>query len=138
MSQVNDEVFSQKMMGDGAAIVPSDGTIVAPADGEITVAYATKHAYGLTSTDGAEILIHIGLDTVNLKGDHFTSNVAQGQKVKKGDVLGTVDLDAVKAAGYDTTTMIVITNTANYSAVKQLADGTVQAGDDLIGVVGKN
>ena len=138
LSQVNDEVFSQKMMGDGAAIVPSDGTIVAPADGEITVAYATKHAYGLTSTDGAEILIHIGLDTVNLKGDHFTSNVAQGQKVKKGDVLGTVDLDAVKAAGYDTTTMIVITNIANYSAVKQLADGTVQAGDDLIAVVGKN
>ncbi|MEK1350695.1 PTS beta-glucoside transporter subunit IIBCA [Limosilactobacillus fermentum] len=138
LSQVNDEVFSQKMMGDGAAIVPSDGTIVAPADGEITVAYATKHAYGLTSTDGAEILIHIGLDTVNLKGDHFTSNVAQGQKVKKGDVLGTVDLDAIKAAGYDTTTMIVITNTANYSAVKQLADGTVQAGDDLIAVVGKN
>ncbi len=138
LSKVNDEVFSQKMMGDGAAVIPSDGTIVAPADGEITVAYATKHAYGLTTTDGAEVLIHIGLDTVNLKGEHFTSNVTQGQKIKKGDVLGTVDLDAVKAAGYDTTTMIVVTNTANYSAVKRLADGAVKAGDDLIAVVGKN
>lgn len=137
LSKVNDEVFSQKMMGDGAAVVPSDGTIYAPVDGTITVAYATKHAYGLTSDDGAEVLIHIGLDTVNLKGQHFESFVEQGQKVKKGDKLGTIDLDAVKKAGYDTTVMIVITNTANYGSVKRLVDGQVNHGDDLIAVATK-
>lgn len=137
ISQVNDEVFSQKMMGDGAAVVPNDGTIYAPVSGKITVAYATKHAYGLTSDDGAEVLIHIGLDTVNLKGQHFQSFVEQGQKVKKGDKLGTVDLDAVKKAGYDTTVMVVVTNTTNYAQVKRVADNDVQHGDDLITVIGK-
>ena len=88
LSKVKDEVFSQKMMGDGAAVVPSDGTIYSPVDGKITVAYATKHAYGITSDDGAEILIHVGLDTVNLKGEHFTSAVEQGQTVKRGDGWG--------------------------------------------------
>lgn len=134
LSQVNDEVFSQKMMGDGAAVVPSDGTIYAPVDGTITVAYETKHAYGLTADNGAEVLIHIGLDTVNLKGEHFTSNVSQGQQVKAGDVLGTVDLDAIKAAGYDSTVMVVITNTPNYQSVKRVADGQVDHGAELIQV----
>lgn len=137
ISKVNDEVFSQKMMGDGAAVIPSDGTIYAPVDGTITVAYATKHAYGLTSDDGAEVLIHVGLDTVNLKGQHFESFVEQGQKVKKGDKLGTIDLDAVKKAGYDTTVMIVVTNTTNYAQVNRVADGDIQHGDNLINVVGK-
>ncbi|KRN58322.1 sucrose-specific PTS transporter subunit IIBC [Limosilactobacillus secaliphilus] len=137
LSQVKDEVFSQKMMGDGAAVVPSDGTIYAPVDGEITVAYATKHAYGLTSKDGAEVLIHIGLDTVNLKGQHFESFVEQGQKVKRGDKLGTIDLDAVKKAGYDTTVMVVITNTNKYAAVKRVADGQVNHGDSLIALTSK-
>lgn len=131
LSQVNDEVFSQKMMGDGAAVVPSDGTIYAPADGTLSVAYATKHAYGITADNGAEILIHAGIDTVNLDGEHMESFVEQGQKVKKGDKLGTVDLDAVKAAGYDTTVMVILTNTANYQAVSRDADGQVEHGDDL-------
>ncbi|MBM6753971.1 PTS beta-glucoside transporter subunit IIBCA [Lactobacillus alvi] len=134
LSQVNDEVFSQKMMGDGAAVLPSDGTIYAPVDGTITVAYETKHAYGLTSDNGAEVLIHVGLDTVNLKGEHFTSEVSQGQQVKAGDKLGTIDLDAVKAAGYDTTVMVVITNSNDYKDVKRLADGKVNHGDQLIEV----
>ncbi|KRM63683.1 PTS system, sucrose-specific IIBC component [Limosilactobacillus coleohominis DSM 14060] len=125
------------MMGDGAAVVPNDGTIYAPVDGTITVAYATKHAYGLTSDDGAEVLIHVGLDTVNLKGEHFESFVEQGQKVKKGDRLGTIDLAAVKAAGYDTTVMVVVTNTTNYTQVKRVADGEISHGDDLINVVSK-
>lgn len=137
ITKVNDEVFSQKMMGDGAAVMPSDGTIYAPVNGTITVAYATKHAYGLTSDDGAEVLIHVGLDTVNLKGEHFTSFVEQGQKVKKGDKLGTIDLDAVKKAGYDTTVMVVVTNTTNYSQVNRVADGDVQHGDELINVISK-
>src|SRR5699024_11538156 len=98
-------------MGNGAAVVPTDVTIYAAVDGELTVAYETKHAYGLKSDNGAEVLIHVGINTVNLKGQHFESFVKQGQKVKKGDKLGTVDLDAVKAAGYDTTVMVVVTNT---------------------------
>lgn len=134
LSQVNDEVFSQKMMGDGAAVIPTDGTIYAPVDGTITVAYETKHAYGLTADNGAEVLIHVGLDTVNLKGEHFTSEVSQGQQVKAGDKLGTVDLDAVKTAGYDTTVMVVITNSNNYKEVRCLADGKVNHGDQLVEV----
>ena len=131
---VKDEVFSQKMMGDGAAVVPSDGTIYSPVDGKITVAYATKHAYGITSDDGAEILIHVGLDTVNLKGEHFTSAVEQGQTVKRGDKLGTVDLKAVEAAGYDTTVMVVVTNTASYAKVEHVAEGEIKHGEKLIEV----
>lgn len=132
LSKVNDEVFSQKMMGDGAAVIPSDGTIYAPVDGKITVAYETKHAYGLTADNGAEVLIHIGLDTVNLKGEHFTSEVSQGQTVKAGDKLGTVDLAAIKAAGYDPTVMVVITNTNDYQTVDRVADGAVDHGAQLL------
>ena len=125
------------MMGDGTAVKPSDGTIYAPVDGTVTVAYATKHAYGLTSNDGAEVLIHVGLDTVNLKGEHFESFVEQGQKVKKGDKLGTIDLAAVQQAGYDTTVMLVVTNTSNYTQVKRIADGEITHGDDLVDVMSK-
>lgn len=134
LSEVNDQVFSTKMMGDGAAIVPTDGTIYAPVDGEITVAYETKHAYGIKSDDGAEVLIHVGIDTVNLKGEHFTSNVTQGQKIKKGDVLGTADLKAIQAAGYDTTVMVIITNTMNYESVARIEQTDVKHGDDLIAI----
>ncbi len=133
LSQVNDDVFSTKLMGDGAAIVPTNGEVFAPVDGEVTVAYETKHAYGLKSDDGAEVLIHIGIDTVNLKGQYFESFVTQGQKIKKGDKLGTVDLDAVKAAGYDTTVMVIVTNTPNYTSVGHVA-GQVNHGDNLIGL----
>lgn len=132
LSETNDEVFSQKMMGDGAAVIPEDGTIHAPIDGEITVAYETKHAYGIKGDNGAEVLLHIGIDTVNLKGENFTSNVAQGQRVKKGDVLGTVDLAAVKNAGYDPTVMVIVTNTPNYKSVVRIDNSSVKHGDDLI------
>ncbi|MDN6491570.1 MAG: sucrose-specific PTS transporter subunit IIBC [Leuconostoc sp.] len=106
LSDVPDNVFSTGMMGKGVAIEPSDGTIYAPADGEITVAYQTKHAYGLTTDDGVEILIHIGLDTVNLEGQGFESFVTQGQKVKKGDKLGTFDTNTIKKAGHQIITAI--------------------------------
>lgn len=88
LTKVNDQVFSAKLMGDGAAVIPSDGTIYAPVTGTVTIAYETKHAYGIKSDDGAEVLIHIGLDTVNLKGEHFESFVKQGQIVNKGDKHG--------------------------------------------------
>lgn len=132
LSQVNDQVFSAKLMGDGAAVVPTDGTIYAPVDGTVMIAYETKHAYGIKSDDGAEVLIHIGLDTVNLKGQHFESFVKQGQHVNKGDKLGVVDLKAVKKAGYDTTVMVVITNTAEYANVSRISDAADKHGDKLI------
>lgn len=138
LTAVNDPVFSTKAMGNGAAIIPSSNQIVAPVDGEITVAYETKHAYGLKSDDGAEVLIHIGIDTVNLKGDHFTSAVQQGQHVKQGDVLGTADIDAIKQAGYDPTVMVVITNTNNYANVERIDATAVQAGDSLIALTKRN
>lgn len=138
LTAVNDPVFSTKAMGNGAAIIPSSNQIVAPVDGEITVAYETKHAYGLKSDDGAEVLIHIGIDTVNLKGDHFTSAVQQGQHVKQGDVLGTADIDAIKQAGYDPTVMVVITNTNNYANVERIDATAVQAGDNLIALTKRN
>ena len=116
LTDVNDPVFSTLAMGNGAAVVPTDGTIYAPVDGELTVAYETKHAYGIKSDEGAEVLIHIGIDTVNMKGEGFTTDVKQGQHVEKGEKLGTVDLDAVKKAGYDTTVMTVITNTTSYAS----------------------
>ena len=138
LTKVNDQVFSAKLMGDGAAVIPSDGTIYSPVTGTVTIAYETKHAYGIKSDDGAEVLIHIGLDTVNLKGEHFESFVKQGQRVNKGDKLGTVDLDAVKKAGYDTTVMVVITNTANYANVSRITDAGDKHGDKLIAVTAHN
>ncbi len=138
LTKVNDQVFSAKMMGDGAAIVPSDGTIYAPVTGTVTISYPTKHAYGIKSDKGAEVLIHIGLDTVNLKGKHFESFVKQGQRIKKGDKLGSVDLDAVKKAGYDTTVMEIITNTKNYANVQRITDAGNKHGDKLIAVTAHN
>ena len=137
LGDVNDQVFSTKLMGDGAAIVPSDGMIYSPVDGQVTVAYETKHAYGLKSKDGAEVLIHIGIDTVNLKGEGFESFVKQGQTVKAGDKLGTVDLAKVKAEGYDTTVMVVVTNTNNYASVNRLNVTDVKHGDNVVAVTTK-
>lgn len=117
LSTVNDPVFSSGMMGNGVAIEPTDGAIIAPADAEITVAYATKHAYGLTTTDGIELLIHVGIDTVNLEGKGFESFVEQGQKIKKGEKLGTFDASIIADAGYPTTTMVLVTNSANFEEV---------------------
>ena len=137
LGDVNDQVFSTKLLGDGAAIVPSDGTVYSPVDGQVTVAYETKHAYGLKSKDGAEVLIHIGIDTVNLKGEGFESFVKQGQTVKAGDKLGTVDLAKVKAEGYDTTVMVVVTNTNNYASVNRLNVTDVKHGDNVVAVTTK-
>ncbi|CCF26837.1 sucrose-specific PTS transporter subunit IIBC [Leuconostoc citreum] len=114
---VSDAVFSSGMMGEGVAIEPSGHEIIAPADGEITVAYATKHAYGLKTADGVEVLIHIGIDTVNLAGKGFESQVVQGQQVKKGDVLGTFDKQVISDAGYPVTTMVIVTNTKTFKTV---------------------
>ncbi|WP_281164473.1 sucrose-specific PTS transporter subunit IIBC [Liquorilactobacillus sicerae] len=137
LSEVNDKVFSTKMMGDGAAIVPSQGEIFAPVNGEITVAYETKHAYGIKSDSGAEVLMHIGIDTVELKGKYFESEVTQGQHVKKGQKLGSFEIEKIKQAGYDPTVMVVITNTANYAGVDRIETEQVKAGDRLVSVTAR-
>ncbi|MDN2453987.1 sucrose-specific PTS transporter subunit IIBC [Lactobacillus sp. UCMA15818] len=134
LTTVNDKVFSAKLMGDGAAIIPNNGDVFAPVSGEITVAYETKHAYGIKSDNGAEVLLHLGIDTVELKGKHFTSEVVQGQHVEKGQKLGNFDVVAVKSAGYDTTVMVVVTNTVDYASVDRIKTERVTVGDKLVAV----
>lgn len=133
IATVNDPVFSGGMMGKGVAIEPTGNQIFAPADGEITVAYATKHAYGLQTNDGVEVLIHVGIDTVNLDGKGFESFVTQGQQVKKGDLLGSFDKKVIAEAGYPVTTMVVVTNTNSYEDVAlDVEYGTTVLSDDVI------
>lgn len=132
LKDVNDPVFSSGAMGQGVAVKPSEGVVYAPADAEVTIAFATGHAYGLKTANGAEILIHVGIDTVSMNGDGFDQKVAQGDKVKAGDVLGTFDAAKIAAADLDDTTMVIITNTADYASVTPVAEGTVAKGDAVI------
>lgn len=134
LASVNDPVFSSGAMGQGIAVKPSGDTVYSPVDGTVQIAFETGHAYGLKSDDGAEVLIHIGIDTVSMEGKGFTQKVSANQKVKKGDVLGTFDSKAIADAGLDDTTMIIITNTADYSEVTPVADGSVREGDNLLDV----
>lgn len=117
LSEVNDEAFSQEAMGKGMAIKPTSGKVVAPFDGVVDTIFKTKHSIGLRSLDGVEVLIHIGLDTVKLKGQYFHVHVQEGATIKHGDLLIEFDLEAIKQAGYDVTTPIIITNTAQYLEV---------------------
>lgn len=134
LADVNDPVFSSGAMGQGIAVKPSQGVVYAPADAEVTIAFATGHAYGLKTTNGAEILIHVGIDTVTMNGEGFEQKVAQGDKVKAGDVLGTFDSNKIAAAGLDDTTMVIVTNTADYASVTPVASGSVVKGDTIIEV----
>ena len=134
LSDVNDPVFSSGAMGRGIAIKPSEGVVYAPADAEVTIAFATGHAYGLKTANGAEILIHVGIDTVSMGGEGFDQKVAQGDKVKAGDVLGTFEAEKIAAAGLDDTTMVIVTNTADYASVTPVAEGALAKGDAIIEV----
>ena len=134
LENVNDPVFSSGAMGQGIAVKPSEGVVYAPADAEVTIAFATGHAFGLKTANGAEILIHVGIDTVSMNGDGFEQKVAQGDKVKAGDVLGTFDSAKIAAAGLDDTTMVIVTNTADYASVTPVATGAVAKGDAIIEV----
>lgn len=134
LSNVNDPVFSSGAMGQGIAVKPSQGVVYAPADAEVSIAFPTGHAFGLKTTDGAEVLIHVGIDTVTMNGEGFEAKVAQGDKVKSGDVLGTFDLNKIAAAGLDDTTMVIVTNTADYASVAPVATGSVAKGDAVIEV----
>lgn len=132
LADVKDEAFASGVLGDGIAIEPSDGELVAPADGEISSTFETHHAVGMTTADGAELLMHIGIDTVKLGGKHFTYLVNEGDKVKKGQPLIRFDLEAIKAEGYPVTTPVIVCNTDDYAAVAAKASGTVKQGDALL------
>ena len=134
LADVNDPVFSSGAMGQGIAVKPSQGVVYAPADAEVSIAFPTGHAFGLKTTNGAEVLIHVGIDTVTMNGEGFEAKVAQGDKVKAGDVLGTFDSNKIVAAGLDDTTMVIVTNTADFSSVDPVVTGSVAKGDALIEV----
>lgn len=132
LAEVKDEVFSSGAMGQGVAVEPTNGLLRAPADGKMVMTFETGHAVGMKSNDGAEILIHIGMDTVNLQGKGFETLVQKGQEVKAGDPLVKFDIDAIKEAGYTVTTPIVITNSKEYGQVRQVAFGEVKTGDKIL------
>ena len=132
LADVKDEAFASGALGDGIAIEPTDGELVAPADGEISSTFETHHAVGMTTADGAELLMHIGIDTVKLGGKHFTYLVNDGDKVKKGQPLIRFELEGINAEGYPVTTPVIVCNTDDYAAVEAKASGTVKQGDALL------
>ncbi|MBK8464084.1 MAG: PTS glucose transporter subunit IIA [Nigerium sp.] len=127
LADVPDPVFSSGMMGAGVGIVPSDGTVYAPLSGTVVAAMASGHAYGIRGDDGVEVLVHVGIDTVNMKGEGFEMKVAKGDRVEAGQVLAVVDLAAVKAAGHPTTTVMIVTNTAAQKDVSTVGAASVAA-----------
>lgn len=136
LEQVDDEAFASRALGDGIAIEPTEGTLVAPADGEITTLFETGHAIGMTTTGGAELLMHIGINTVKLGGQGFTYAVSEGQRVKKGDTLITFDTDAIRAAGYPLTTPLIVCNTDEYQLIEAQKTGTIKVGEPLLNLRG--
>ena len=132
LEDVEDEVFSQKILGEGAAVEPSEGKLYAPCDGKIDSVFDTKHAVNMVSSEGVEILLHIGIDTVKLGGQYFEAHVSDGQEVKKGDLLISFDMDKIKAAGYKVTTPLIIGNTDDYASVEPVAQNSVSAGDIIL------
>ncbi len=132
LDDVEDEAFSQRVLGEGIAIEPVEGKLYAPCDGEVTSIFDTSHAINLVSDGGCEILLHIGIDTVKLKGKHFTAHVKNKQKVKRGDLLISFDIEKIKNSGYKITTPMVVCNNDEYSSIKAVAHGKTSHGDTVI------
>ncbi|MGG6313087.1 PTS sugar transporter subunit IIA [Paenibacillus macerans] len=132
LSAVNDEAFSSEAMGKGIAIIPSQGKVYAPVDGVMTNIFPSGHALGITGVSGVEVLIHVGQDTVKLKGKYFNPMVKQGQKVKKGDLLLEFDVEGIKSAGFDVTTPIIISNTGDFSGVQVISKDIVDHTEQLL------
>ena len=135
LEQVDDAVFSSGAMGKGLAIIPDEGIVYAPFDGEVVTVYPSKHAIGLRSDTGVEILVHIGLDTVQLNGQHFESFVESGQSIRVGDPLIRFDIEQIKQAGYDIITPVIVTNTASYLDVLPTYQGTVEPSRDVLRIL---
>lgn len=132
IKEVSDPTFSEEVLGKGAAIVPADGKFYAPVDGTVSTVFPTGHAAAITSREGVEILIHIGLDTVKLEGKHFTIHAVEGQEIKRGDLLLEADLDQIKAEGYDIITPVIICNSDEFSEVQMMEPREVIQGDDIL------
>ncbi|MHC9533256.1 glucose PTS transporter subunit IIA [Dellaglioa sp. L3N] len=135
LESVNDPTFSEKMLGDGIAIIPKNGKIVAPFSGKVVTVFPTKHAIGLKSDAGIELLIHFGLDTVNLKGKPFTQHIEAGQHVKQGELLMEADIKQIQDAGYDITTPVVVTNTAEFVEIVPTEETVVTKDDTILYVI---
>ena len=134
LSEVADEAFASGALGLGVAVEPTEGKLYAPIDGTIDMVFDTRHAVGMTAAKGTELLLHIGIDTVKLGGKHFTAHVQAGQAVKKGELLVSFDMEAIRAEGFPLTTPMIVCNSDDYAAVEPLADGSIQAGTDLLKV----
>lgn len=131
INEVNDPTFKEELLGKGIAVIPSNGKVYAPADGKIIMVFPTGHAVNMITKDGIELLIHIGMDTVKLKGKYFTAKAKEGDSVKKGDLLIEVDIEGIEKEGYETTTPVVVTNSGDFSKII-LKPGDVGAGDDIM------
>jgi PTS system beta-glucosides-specific IIC component len=134
LDETGDPVFATKALGEGVGIVPEGSSVVSPVSGTLLSVAKTGHAFGIKTDDGVEVLVHIGIDTVKMKGEGFTVAVTKGSRVTEGDVLATVDFDAVRAAGYSTTTIVTVTNTLRLHTVEPITDVTVEIGDPIIAV----
>lgn len=135
LSQVSDPTFGECMLGKGVAILPAEGKVYAPADGEISMMFDTHHAVSMVTTDGIELLIHIGLETVALKGEGFESHVQSGDQVKKGDLLLSVDLEKIKSKGCDIISPVVVCNTDDYTDVQGVLLEQAEPGEQIIKIV---
>jgi glucose-specific phosphotransferase system IIA component len=131
LGEVKDPVFSKRVLGDGVAIIPKDGRVYSPVDGRVTNIAETKHAYGIETEDGVELLIHVGMDTVSLDGEGFEVKAKENKMVKRGELLGEVDLNVLRNRGFDTVTPIIITNMGDVGEV-DIRIGDVMGGQDLI------
>lgn len=131
IEQVPDDVFSQKMLGDGVAVIPTDNVVKSPANGTVTQVFDTLHAYSIVTDDGLEILVHIGINTVELKGEGFSAKVQEGDKVKAGDILCETDIAFLREKGYETYTPIIITNPERVKNM-QIIPGNVRAGETAV------
>lgn len=138
LEKIPDATFAEGILGPGCGIEPSGETVYAPFDGEVSQIAATCHAVGLTSSDGIELLIHVGLDTVKMNGRGFTMKVKEGQKVKAGQPLLAFDRAEIKKEGYPVTTAVIVTNGDEYSSVKILAEGEVSVGKPILYANGQN
>ena len=135
LADMKDEAFASGVLGKGAAIVPEEGKVYAPADGEITALFPTLHAMGIKTDEGAELLIHIGLDTVQLNGEGFEAHIKDGDRIQKGQLLISFDKALLESKGYCLETPVLVTNSEEYLEVAEMAEGNVMPGDDLLKVL---